>query len=149
VPDEAFFNKEMDSCIKDLKIFGTPVMCHVPKEKRKKWDKKSQKLVFVGYDDSSKGYRCIERETGKLHVVRDAIFLEPPESGTVSFTNDDDDNSLSTKIEPKDEPAHAILDTESDSEEAQQSAESDDDHGAEDDDRGAEGDVHGWKRRQP
>lgn len=54
IPDEAFFNKKIDS--NELKIFGTDVMVHmhIPKEKKKKWDKKSIKLTFVGYDDNTK-----------------------------------------------------------------------------------------------
>lgn len=51
LPDEMFFNKKVD--LTDLKIFGSTVMVHVPKEKRKKLDKKSMKLIFMGYDENT------------------------------------------------------------------------------------------------
>lgn len=49
---------------------------HVPKQKRKKWDKKSKKMIFVGYDSTTKGYRCVNPDTGKILVSRDVIFHE-------------------------------------------------------------------------
>lgn len=74
VPDEMFFNKKVD--LTDLKIFGSPVMVHVPQEKRKKLDKKSMKLIFMGYDENTKGYRCINPVTRKLTISRDVVFHE-------------------------------------------------------------------------
>lgn len=49
---------------------------HVSVEKRKKWDKKSNKMIFVGYDENTKGYRCIDTQTRKLIVSRDVVFRE-------------------------------------------------------------------------
>lgn len=40
-PDEVFFGKKED--LSNLKIFGSAVMLHVPKQKRRKWDAESQK----------------------------------------------------------------------------------------------------------
>lgn len=40
-----------------LKIFGSTVMLHIPKEKRQKLDKKARQQIFVGYSDIIKGYR--------------------------------------------------------------------------------------------
>lgn len=74
VPDEMFFKKKID--ISNLKIFGSSVMVHIPKEKRLKWDKKSSKHLFVGYDDDTKGFRCIDKSTRKLTISRDVIFHE-------------------------------------------------------------------------
>lgn len=74
VPNELFFNERVN--ISDLRIFGSPVMVHVPKQKRKKWDKKSVKMLFVGYDRDVKGFRCIEGATRKLIVSRDVVFYE-------------------------------------------------------------------------
>lgn len=64
VPDEVFLGHIVD--LSDLKTFGCEVMVHVPKEKRRKWDKKSQNTIFVGFDNNTKGFRCIDRSTGKL-----------------------------------------------------------------------------------
>lgn len=41
-----------------MKMFGTTVMVHIPKEGRKKWDGKSTEMRFVGYSETQKGYRC-------------------------------------------------------------------------------------------
>lgn len=63
-----------------LKIFGSNCMVHVPKEKRSKWDKKSTKMIFVGYSDTSKGYRCLDPKTCKITTSRDVVFIENNES---------------------------------------------------------------------
>ena len=39
-------------------------------------DKKSQKCVFLGYSDVTKGYRLPDVKTNKLVVSRDVIFDE-------------------------------------------------------------------------
>lgn len=46
-PEEVWFGKKVD--VSHLQLFGRSVhiMVHIPKQKRKKWDKKSTKLVFV------------------------------------------------------------------------------------------------------
>jgi Reverse transcriptase (RNA-dependent DNA polymerase) len=72
--DELFFGKKSD--LSELKLFGSSVMVHTPKEKRAKWDKKSKKYVFVGYDSQKKGYRCVNKGTGTLIVSRDVKFLD-------------------------------------------------------------------------
>ena len=38
--------------------------------------KKSQKCVFLGYSDVTKGYRLLDVKTNKLVVSRDVIFDE-------------------------------------------------------------------------
>lgn len=57
-------------------IFGTEVMTQIPKEKRKKWDRKSKKLIFIGYCESTKGYRLTDPETNRIIKSRDVVFLE-------------------------------------------------------------------------
>lgn len=73
IPEEKFSNVKVD--FSDWKIFGAPVMVHVPAPKRKKWDKKSVKKVFVGYDYNSKGYRVADVNTGAVMISRDVKFL--------------------------------------------------------------------------
>jgi len=51
-------------------------MAHIPKEKRDKWDTKSKKLLFVGYDENVKGYRLMDPNTHKIINSRDIVFLE-------------------------------------------------------------------------
>lgn len=73
--------------LSDLQIFGSEVMVHIPKQKRKKWDKKSVKLIFVGYDSERKGYRCMDPNSKKLFVSRDVIFLEKVIDQTVQLND--------------------------------------------------------------
>ena len=39
-------------------------------------DEKSQKCVFLGYSDVTKGYRLLDVKTKELVVSRDVIFYE-------------------------------------------------------------------------
>lgn len=57
-----------------LHVFGTKAYGHIPKEKRKKLQEKSEELIFVGYEPN--GFRLYNPE--KKIVVRknDVVFLE-------------------------------------------------------------------------
>lgn len=59
-----------------IRIFGSKVMVHIPKEKRLKWDKKSKEMIFVGYCETTKGYRILDPVTHQVIKSRDVIFLE-------------------------------------------------------------------------
>lgn len=37
--------------LKHLRLFGSEVMVHTSKQKRAKWDYKSEKMIFIGYGD--------------------------------------------------------------------------------------------------
>lgn len=73
-PEEMWSGKKPD--ITHMKIFGCEVMVHVPKEKAKKWDSKTNKLIFIGYGEQTKGYRLLDPKTRKIIISRDVIFLE-------------------------------------------------------------------------
>lgn len=62
--------------ISHIRIFGSTVMVHVAKEKRKKWDKKSVECILVGYPDNIKGYRVYNPETKNVLTSRDVIIME-------------------------------------------------------------------------
>lgn len=95
VPDEIFTGKRVN--LSNLKLFGSIVMVHIPGEKRKKWDKKSEKLIFVGYDDNTKGYRCIDKQTRKLIISRDVIFHESTSNESITFNDSNDEVRASNK----------------------------------------------------
>ena len=103
-PEEVWTGIKVD--LSHLKIFGSPVMVHIPKQRRSKWDSKSKKLIFVGYDDNIKGYRCIDPATKKLVISRDVVFHE---SQSIPYTSvevvaDNADLSDSVRVEiPKEE----------------------------------------------
>lgn len=62
--------------ISHLRVFGSTVMAHVPKEKRLKWDKKSDKCILVGYSEEIKGYRIYNPNTKLITTSRDVNIIE-------------------------------------------------------------------------
>lgn len=73
-PYEIWFNKSVN--VNNLKVFGSVVYSHIPKEKRKKLDKKAIKCIFVGYDECVKGFRVYNPENRTINTVRDVFFNE-------------------------------------------------------------------------
>lgn len=74
-PEEAWSGRKPD--LQYLRIFGCLAYGHVPQQKRKKWDVKSQAYIFVGYCDESKAYRLIPLDDRtRLVKSRDVIFDE-------------------------------------------------------------------------
>jgi len=69
------------------RIFGSEVFVHVPKEQRSKWDKKSKKMIFVGYQQDSSNYRLYDTHTAKIIVSRDVRFNESKDKA-ITLTND-------------------------------------------------------------
>lgn len=69
-----------------LRIFGCTAMAHVPDEVRKKWDPKSKALMFMGYGESTKGYRLIDPTTKKIIFSRDVIFFENETPASVEIS---------------------------------------------------------------
>jgi hypothetical protein len=55
IPCEIFMNKKPN--LKDLQIFGCDVFVHIPKEKRRNLDERSEKGKFVGFDSHAKALR--------------------------------------------------------------------------------------------
>lgn len=85
-PEEVWTNQKVD--VSNLKIFGTPVMVHVPKARRKKWSPKAKSMIFVGFDSDKKGYRCLD-ENKKLVISRDVVFNEQQLSSHMSYIDED------------------------------------------------------------
>lgn len=81
---ELFFKKK--PAINHLTVFGSEVFVHVPKEKRKKWNKKAKKGVLTGYCDDTKGYRVFIPEENKIEVARDIVFKENVQSNDSIFS---------------------------------------------------------------
>ncbi|XP_019259247.1 PREDICTED: uncharacterized protein LOC109237395 [Nicotiana attenuata] len=59
-----------------LRVFGSIADAHVSDEKRSKLDDKSERYVFIGYDQSSKGYKLYNPKNGKVTISRDVEFDE-------------------------------------------------------------------------
>ena len=73
-PKEVFTVKK--PVVDHMRIFGTPVYIHVPKEKRLKLEPYGKKGTFVGYSESSKAYRIYVPGQRYIEVRRDVIFHE-------------------------------------------------------------------------
>lgn len=73
-PYEMFFNRRPD--LSHVRIFGSIAMTHIPKEKRRKWDKKSEKLILIGFSETTKGYRVYDPKTGQVYTSRDVVIIE-------------------------------------------------------------------------
>jgi hypothetical protein len=59
-----------------LRIFGSPVHIHIPKEKRTKLEPSGKKGTFVGYSETSKAYRIYIPGQKFIEVSRDVTFHE-------------------------------------------------------------------------
>lgn len=77
-PEELWNGEKPD--ISHLKIFGTKVMVHTPKQKRTKWAPKSMEMIFLGFDHQTKGYRCYDPNKRQVIISRDVKFFESPSS---------------------------------------------------------------------
>ena len=97
-----------------LRTFGSDAFTFIPGAFRKKWDAKSRKLIFVGYEIESGNYRLFDPQTGRITVSRNVIFNEglpnvaDEEFTRVSFDpneNRDDasvDEARAQSVEPRD-----------------------------------------------
>ena len=72
--EEVFIGKK--PAVDHMRIFGTVVYIHVPKEKRSKLEPSRKKGTFVGYSESSKAYCIYVLGQRYIEVSRDVIFHE-------------------------------------------------------------------------
>jgi hypothetical protein len=73
-PKEVFTDKKPS--IDHLRIFGSPVYIHIPKEKRTKLEPSKKKGTFVGYRETSKAYKIYVPVQKFIEVNRDVTFHE-------------------------------------------------------------------------
>lgn len=73
-PFEAWHKKKL--VVDHLKIFGSIAYSHISTPNRDKFDEKSEKLIYVGYSEESKGNGLYNPITCKLVIARDVIFDE-------------------------------------------------------------------------
>lgn len=93
-PEELFTGKRCD--LSDLKLFGTKVMVLIPRQTRSKWDENSTKMVFVGYDDNTKGCRCVNTMTRKVTISRNVKFLDQKVNNNkrVNYESDSEEETV-------------------------------------------------------
>jgi len=73
-PYECLSNRKPD--VAHLQAFGCIAFVHVPSDQRKKLDRKSRKVIFVGYPDGTKGYKLYDPVSCMFLRSRDVVFLE-------------------------------------------------------------------------
>lgn len=95
--------------LKHLKVFGTEVYFHVPKEKLKKLDEKCNQGIFVGYDEEVKAYRIWDPEKKVIVKSRDVVFkdefaknvkITEKEDGEAIFRYTLDEPLVAEEVEP-------------------------------------------------
>jgi hypothetical protein len=52
-------------------VFGSIAWAHIPDEKRKALQPKSEKHIFVGYSEDVKGYRLLQTHCNEIFIRRD------------------------------------------------------------------------------
>lgn len=97
-PEEMWSGTAPD--VSHLKNFGSKVMVHTPKEKRKKWTSKATEMLFVKFDNLKKGFRCFNSVNSKVIVSRDVTFFESDSSTVkVNFNDDEEEERTEERIE--------------------------------------------------
>ena len=78
-PYEAWFGEKPR--VDHLRVFGSTVYAHIPKDERGKLDSKAQKCVLLGYGSETKGYRLYDQTKKRVFLSRDVIFNEQEVNG--------------------------------------------------------------------
>lgn len=73
-PYEIFF--KVKPRLVDFQEFGCSAYIMIPQQKRNKLDNKAEKLAFIGYDETSKGFRLADIKKRKIVISRDLVFLK-------------------------------------------------------------------------
>lgn len=100
-PFELWTGKKPD--ISHLRIFGSKIMVHIPKEKRLKFDKKSKECILVGYPDHVKGYRYYNPQNNQISTSRDIVVIEEVNRNDLVEIKIDESipDSMEEKIKPE------------------------------------------------
>ena len=71
IPQEAWSGKH--HCVSHFRVFVCIAYAHVLTETRSKLDDKSEKCIFIGYDEQSKAYKLFNPITIKVIISRDVV----------------------------------------------------------------------------
>lgn len=72
-PEEVWSGRKPN--LAHVRVFGSKVMAHVPKPKRKKWDAKAFECILTGFDEDTKAYRLWDPKSKKIIKSRDVTFV--------------------------------------------------------------------------
>ena len=73
-PEEAWSKIKPD--VSHFRVFGSEAWAHIPDEKRKALQPKSEQCIFVGYSEEVKGYRLLQPHSKNIIIRRDVKFDE-------------------------------------------------------------------------
>ena len=62
--------------VRNLRAFGCTAYSHIPKDERKKLNPKARRCIFLGYGDTTKGYRLYDTAKSRVIHSRDVVFDE-------------------------------------------------------------------------
>jgi hypothetical protein len=62
--------------VSHFRVFGSIAWAHIPDEKRKALQPKTEKCIFVGYYEDVKGYRIFQPHCNEIIIRRDVKFDE-------------------------------------------------------------------------
>lgn len=88
--------------VKHFKTFGCLAYSHILDQRRTKLDNKSEKVIFIGYIETSKAYKLYNPKTKKVILSRDVVF---------------DENKTWDELSDKDKNGRPILNNDEDQEE--------------------------------
>ena len=71
--EEAWSKRKLT--VDHFRIFGCMAYAHIPDEKRKKLDDKSEKCIFLGVSENSKAFKLFNPFTKTIVISRDVIFV--------------------------------------------------------------------------
>ncbi|UYV83888.1 hypothetical protein LAZ67_X000522, partial [Cordylochernes scorpioides] len=74
VPEEIWISRKVS--VRHFKIFGALAYAHIPKQKRKKFDRRAKRCILVGYSTQSKGYRLWDNDSKQVFITKHARFDE-------------------------------------------------------------------------
>lgn len=84
-PYEVCFGQRPD--VSHYRVFGSKGFAHIDKHKRSKFDSKAFACMFLGYSDTTKGYRVLNLNSNKVEIVRTVKFQEVPTTKFVEVTH--------------------------------------------------------------
>jgi hypothetical protein len=86
------FNEQPDYSF--LRSFGSACWPNLRPYNNRKLSFRSRQCVFIGYSYMHKGYKCLDKSTGRIYISRDVVFDE----SVYPFTTDSD--SVSAPVSP-------------------------------------------------
>ena len=69
--------------VNHFRVFGSTCYALIPKVQRNKIGARSRKCIFLGYSNTSKGYRLFDEVNKKFVIARYVIFLESSKTDNV------------------------------------------------------------------